>query len=58
MYEMKSFTFMWEPGWYHKGIVLLVALEAGMPSPSAYCGLLKHLRSVLVASILLLQICH
>lgn len=58
MYEMKSFFFVCEPGLYHKGIVPLVALEVDMPRPSAHCGLLKHLCSVLVASIHLLQIGH
>lgn len=58
MSEMKSFIFVWEPGLYRKGIAPLVALKVGMPGPSAHCSLLKHLCSVLVESILLLQICH
>lgn len=58
MYEMKFFIFMWQPRLYYKWIVPLVALEVGIPYPSAYCGLLKHLCSVVVASILLLQTCH
>lgn len=55
---MKFFIFMWELGLYYKWIVPLVALKAGMPGPSTHCGLLKHLHSAVVASILLLQTCH